>query len=167
MELFWEAFDVSSKRSELDSTQAEIARLEEASAASRKRLGDQTKSFRKVPDPEKLATFGGLLKAYQSEIDQLTRRSRYSEVAFLALYKALHDAPDPAPLLRQASQDRTAVARLEAEASKLRRDVEEYEAEFATLKNQDITIRELEEKLQEYETNIEKITKPPLAIRIS
>ena len=39
---------------------------------------------------------------YQSEIDNVTRRTKYSESSFLALYKVLADAPDPAPLFEAA-----------------------------------------------------------------
>ena len=40
--------------------------------------------------------------AYQGEIDNLTKRSKVSESAFLSLYKLLAEAPDPFPLLDAA-----------------------------------------------------------------
>jgi homeobox protein cut-like len=40
--------------------------------------------------------------AYQTEIDNLTKRSKSAESAFLNLYKVLADAPDPYPLLEAA-----------------------------------------------------------------
>jgi hypothetical protein len=40
--------------------------------------------------------------AYQTEIDNLTKRSKTSENAFLNVYKALAEAPDPYPLLEGA-----------------------------------------------------------------
>jgi hypothetical protein len=40
--------------------------------------------------------------AYQTEIDNLTKRSKASESAFLSVYKVLADAPDPYPLLEAA-----------------------------------------------------------------
>ena len=40
--------------------------------------------------------------AYQTEIDNLTKRSKISENAFLSLYKKLAEAPDPYPLLEAA-----------------------------------------------------------------
>jgi hypothetical protein len=40
--------------------------------------------------------------AYQSEIDNLTRRSKVAENAFLSVYKLLAEAPDPYPLLDAA-----------------------------------------------------------------
>ena len=40
--------------------------------------------------------------AYQTEIDNLTKRSKASENAFLSVYKVLAEAPDPYPLLEAA-----------------------------------------------------------------
>jgi hypothetical protein len=63
--------------------------------------------FKKQPDDnEKFNSIKVLLKAYQGEIDSLTRRSKMSETSFLNLYKLLSDAPDPYPLL-DAAVDQT------------------------------------------------------------
>jgi hypothetical protein len=43
-----------------------------------------------------------LALAYQTEIDNLTKRSKTSENAFLNVYKGLAEAPDPYPLLEAA-----------------------------------------------------------------
>lgn len=40
--------------------------------------------------------------AYQTEIDNLTKRSKTAENAFLNVYKVLAEAPDPYPLLEAA-----------------------------------------------------------------
>ncbi len=40
--------------------------------------------------------------AYQTEIDNLTKRSKTSDNAFLHAYKLLAEAPDPYPLLEVA-----------------------------------------------------------------
>ena len=40
--------------------------------------------------------------AYQTEIDNLTKRSKSAENAFLNAYKVLAEAPDPYPLLEAA-----------------------------------------------------------------
>lgn len=51
--------------------------------------------FRSLSDLEKINKMGLLLKQYQEEIDRLTLRSKFSENAFLAVYKLLSNAPDP------------------------------------------------------------------------
>lgn len=56
----------------------------------------------------------GQVRAFKSEIDALTTRSRFAEGAFLNLYKLLREAPDPAvavQALAEAAKD--AVAALE------------------------------------------------------
>jgi homeobox protein cut-like len=76
--------------------------------------------FKKIPEAEKPNAFKQLLKgvciikhpstlsahlisvAYQTEIDNLTKRSKASENAFLHVYKVLAEAPDPYPLLEAA-----------------------------------------------------------------
>ena len=42
------------------------------------------------------------MTAYQTEIDNLTKRSKTAENAFLNVYKVLAEAPDPYPLLEAA-----------------------------------------------------------------
>jgi hypothetical protein len=41
-------------------------------------------------------------EAYQTEIDNLTKRAKVAENAFLSAYKVLAEAPDPYPLLEAA-----------------------------------------------------------------
>jgi homeobox protein cut-like len=41
-------------------------------------------------------------EAYQLEIDNLTKRAKAAENAFLNVYKVLAEAPDPYPLLEAA-----------------------------------------------------------------
>ena len=59
----------------MDGQAAAISEAKEASIASRKNLTEQTKNFKKMPDLEKLATFGNILKSYQVEVDRLTSRA--------------------------------------------------------------------------------------------
>jgi hypothetical protein len=55
--------------------------------SQRKLLAESTKEFRKMTDAEKIVTVKDLIKAYQTEIDTLTKRARMSDGAFFALYK--------------------------------------------------------------------------------
>ncbi|CAH3149796.1 unnamed protein product [Porites lobata] len=99
-----------------------------------------------------------LLKSFQAEIDALSKRSKASETAFLSIYKKLVDVPDPLPLLEQSVIQQQKVAKLqdyEIENKQLRETLEEYNTEFAEVKNQEVTINRLKEKLREYEEKIE------------
>ncbi|KAG6622582.1 protein casp-like [Phytophthora cinnamomi] len=144
---FWKAFDLDSKRVLLDSQGSTMKSEKDASVRSRKKLAETTKHFRRLAtDADKAAGAGPLLKAYQEEIDHLTRRAKFSENAFFQLYKGLYAAPDPAPALALVASS-SGTDDLTEENRKLKRELKEYEAEFATLKNQDITIRNLEEQV--------------------
>lgn len=144
---FWKAFDLDSKRVVLDSQGSTMKSDKDASVRSRKKLAESTKQFRKLSsDADKAAGAGPLLKAYQEEIDHLTRRAKFSENAFFQLYKGLYAAPDPAPALAVVASS-SGNDEMAEENRKLKRELKEYEAEFATLKNQDITIRNLEEQV--------------------
>lgn len=94
-----------------------------------------------------------LLKAYQGEIDALTRRSKTSETSFLNVYKLLSDAPDPYPLLDAAVDQTVKVAEarmLESELSRLRE-------ENADLKKQVAESSSLEDKRKKAEAKVDQI----------
>lgn len=55
--------------------------------------------FKKASADEKLNLFNSLLKAYQEEVDNLTKRAKFGENAFLNIYQKLYEAPDPYPAL--------------------------------------------------------------------
>lgn len=55
--------------------------------------------FKKASAEEKLNSFNSLLKGYQEEVDNLTKRAKFGENAFLNIYQKLYEAPDPFPAL--------------------------------------------------------------------
>ncbi|KAG0701320.1 hypothetical protein DFH29DRAFT_1000288 [Suillus ampliporus] len=119
----------------LDTQGIEIVDNQKESVPGCKQLADRTKEFKKIPDDEKLNSFKGLLKTYQTEIDNLTKRSKVSENAFLNVYKVLAEAPDPYPLL-EAAVDQAVKATeayvLEAEVSRLCTENAELRQSFST-----------------------------------
>mmetsp|Transcript_14221 Transcript_14221/g.19818 ORF Transcript_14221/g.19818 Transcript_14221/m.19818 type:complete len:656 (-) Transcript_14221:1343-3310(-) len=156
----WKAINLESRKNELDSQATEIANFKDASLESRKKLAEQTKNFRKVPDEEKIKNFGSLLKLYQEEIDKLTKRSKFSENCFLTMYKLLADAPDPIIGLAAAleeSQKSSKVGELDLENRKLRTELEEFRKEFQEVQNQEVTIRRLEDKIADYQSKMDQI----------
>jgi len=152
---FWKAFDLDSKRLVLDTQGNAMKTEKESSLKSRKKLAETTKTFRKLGDPDKISAVGGLLRAYQEEVDNLTKRAKYAENAFFMLYKGLFAAPDPVPSLEAAMDLK--VSEIEEQNKKLKRELKEYETEFASLKNQDITIRKLEEQISNFEQEMDNI----------
>ena len=73
------------------------------------------------------------------------------------MYKALYEAPDPTPTIELAVSLRSRIGTLENENSKLVKEIESFSAEFSSLKNQDITIRKLEEKLASMDSSVEDL----------
>ncbi|KAI1205939.1 CASP C terminal-domain-containing protein [Annulohypoxylon truncatum] len=100
----WRNIDLGSLMSALDNTASDIVAFQRDSTVQRKDLAQKTKDFRKLDDATKLTEIKGLLKAYQTFIDLLTNHSKSTNSAFLQVYSALENAPDPYPLL-EASVD--------------------------------------------------------------
>jgi len=83
-----------------------------------------------------------LLKQYQDEIDRLSKRSKYSEASFMDLFKTFQNAPDPVHCLDTLmKQYASTSSESSIEIDKLKSEIEQYDAEFSTLKNQDIKIQ--------------------------
>eukprot|EP00903_Cladosiphon_okamuranus_P005839 g5780.t1 len=152
---FWKEFNLDGRRLQLDKQGLELQDAKDASLTRRKHLAELTKEFRKKPDHDKVSGVQRLVKAYQEEIDALAKRSRASDSAFFSLYKALYEAPDPAQALERMASERPRAAASELEVQKLQAELAEYEEEFSKLKNQDITIRRLEDKIAEFEEGAE------------
>uniref|UniRef100_A0A8C3KN86 Protein CASP n=1 Tax=Calidris pygmaea TaxID=425635 RepID=A0A8C3KN86_9CHAR len=128
---------LSLSKRELDATATILANRQDESEQSRKKLIEQSLSF--------------------SSIDALGKRSKEAEAAFLNVYKRLIDVPDPVPALDLGQQLQLKVQRMhdiETENQKLRETLEEYNKEFAEVKNQEVTIKALKEKIREYEQTL-------------
>jgi len=119
----WAQFQFETRRGTLDKQSIEIADLQDGSVISRKALADATRTFKKSFTGSGGGTnasykpFSALLKEYQAEIDRLTARAKFSESAFLELYKALDPLPDPVPFLQRGVEDGNLVAELQQRMS--------------------------------------------------
>ncbi|TYK14218.1 protein CASP [Cucumis melo var. makuwa] len=76
-----------------------VAENQENSQKNRRKLAESTRDFKKAQPEEKLNLFSSLLKSYQEEVDNLTKRAKFGENAFLNIYQKLYEAPDPYPAL--------------------------------------------------------------------
>ena len=70
---------------------------------SRKILIELIRDFKRDNSEEVRSAVGPLVKAFQNEVDSLSRRSKTSEKAFFDIYKQLVDVADPTPILDQVS----------------------------------------------------------------
>ncbi|KAF7979865.1 hypothetical protein HWV62_40631 [Athelia sp. TMB] len=155
----WKDINLAELQKTLDAQGVEVVQNQKESVLGRKSLADRTKEFKKIPDEGKLTAIKGLVKAYQSEIDSLTKRSKVSENAFLGIYKVLAEAPDPYPLLEAAVDQTVKVAearelegelqRLRAENADFRKRIAEVSAIESAKKKADVKIEQLEHKMEE------------------
>ncbi len=104
----------------------ELRELKTASITGRKRLNDVTKSFRSKTKEEQLLMSTDLLTAYQEEVDQLSRRSKFAEMAFFSLYKSLSEAPDPCNAIDALINMVTSTSSHQLEIEKLRGELSEF-----------------------------------------
>ncbi|KAM1457278.1 hypothetical protein ACFX13_035332 [Malus domestica] len=79
-------FDLEKEKSVLDEQGLRIAENQENSQKNRRKLAESTRDFKK-PSLEE--------KGYQEEVDNLTKRAKFGENAFLNIYQKLYEAPDP------------------------------------------------------------------------
>lgn len=146
----WARVDLSAERHvALDQQGLEMADNQEKSAEGREALKEVVRQFRTVPTEERPARIGGVIRAFQAEIDALTRRQSSAETAFLSLYRSLDDAPDPLPVLQHAASVMRDLQAKVAEMDGLKQQLADYDKEFLLLKNQDATIRRLQQQLRD------------------
>nr|XP_046169835.1 homeobox protein cut-like 1 [Oncorhynchus gorbuscha] len=154
---YWKRFDLQQLQRELDATAAQLANRQDESEQSRKKLIDQSRDFKKSTPEDVRKQVAPLLKSFQGEIDALSKRSKEAEGSFLNIYKTLIDVPDPVPVLELGQQLQLKLQRMhdiETENLKLRETLEDYNKEFTEVKNQEVTIKALKEKIRDYEQSL-------------
>ena len=122
--------------------------------------------------------FNSLLKGYQEEVDNITKRAKFGENAFLNIYQKLYEAPDPFPALASIAvilrtslknclndmqlnllfdvfqEQERKLSEVESENRKMKVELEEFRTEATHLKNQQSTIRRLEERNRQLEQQV-------------
>ncbi|KAJ2003920.1 hypothetical protein GGI02_002909 [Coemansia sp. RSA 2322] len=151
---YWRSVNLSELLRELDSAGLAMVENQKTSLQERRQLAEKTKEFRGVADDLKAGAFKPLLRAYQSEIDGLTKRMKFAESSFLQLFKALSEAPDPEPFIAGLVEERAAEAargrggsREEEErmrADGLQRQVDALRADVAGAVREQVAQRERE-----------------------
>ncbi|XP_059455364.1 protein CASP [Corylus avellana] len=156
---FWKDFDLEKEKIVLDEQGLRIAENQENSQKNRRKLAENTRDFKKASPEEKLNLFNSLLKGYQEEVDNLTKRAKFGENAFLNIYQKIYEAPDPYPVLASVAEQDLKLSELESENRKMKVELEEFRTEATHLKNQQATIRRLEERNRQLEQQMEEKVK--------
>jgi homeobox protein cut-like len=154
----WKDVALPSLQKSMDTTALEVVELQKEHMIGRKKLAEQTRDFKRLPDDTaKLASIKGLLKAYQQEIDSLTRRSQRSESTFLNVYKLLAEVPDPYPLLEAAIAQTIQVqeaATLKTQLTELREENQSLHAEIKALKSAEEGRKKAESRVSSLEEKV-------------
>ncbi|CAI9113612.1 OLC1v1014245C1 [Oldenlandia corymbosa var. corymbosa] len=162
---YWKDFDLEKERALLDEQGLRIAENQENSQKNRRKLAESTRDFKKASNEEKLSLFNSLLKGYQEEVDNLTKRAKFGENSFLTIYQKIYEAPDPYPVLASIAEKDLKLSELESENRKMKVELEEFRTEATHLKNQQATIRRLEERTRQLEQQMEEKVKEIVEIK--
>lgn len=162
---FWKDFDLEKEKAVLDEQGLRIAENQENSQKNRRKLAESTRDFKKASAEEKLSLFNSLLKGYQEEVDNITKRAKFGENAFLNIYQKLYEAPDPYPALASIAEQDLKLSELESENRKMKVELEEFRTEATHLKNQQATIRRLEERNRQLELQMEDKVKETVEMK--
>ena len=100
------------------------------------------------------ATTLRILRSFQQEVDELTRRARAAEAAFMGVYRDVFELPDAAPYLESAQMAQAQLESLRTTHAATAAELEEYREESATIRNQTLTVRKLEEKVRALENEL-------------
>ncbi|PPQ89695.1 hypothetical protein CVT25_014096 [Psilocybe cyanescens] len=156
----WKDVNLTELQKTLDKQGVELVDNQKESIVGRKALAEKTKEFKKIPEEEKLNAFKGLLKAYQTEIDSLTKRSKASDNAFLHVYKVLAEVPDPYPLLEAAVDQTVKVAEAmehESELQKLREENAELKKRVNDFSSVENAKKKLEAKVEQLDQRMDAL----------
>lgn len=151
-------------KSTIKQYQMEIDNLTKRSKASETAFSSIHQSLSEVPDPSSLlATALEQIQSQKTQITQLLRTvdEVNREMANMETNYQKEISQLKSSKSEQASSGGMSKAERE-ELVQLRREVAEYEVEFRSLKNQDITIRKLEAKIAELQTAGEEELKQQL-----
>ncbi|PWY99863.1 hypothetical protein BCV70DRAFT_237727 [Testicularia cyperi] len=166
----WKDINLAELQQQLISVAPALIEAQKLAVINRKNLADQTRDFKKQPDENKLESVKPLLKAYQAEIDALTKRSKAAENAFLNVHSAISTAPDPYPFLEVVIDQAASLtdldvvkqenAGLKQQLAQLKDDASQKDTDESEKKSLYNRIRQLEEgfeaRVQERSAAIEK-----------
>jgi len=158
---WWKDFDLHDFQVSTEKVVEENTNRADASIVSRKELMTSLKALMKTikeKHPDVKPAVAPFIKVVQKEIDSLTKRSTGCEAEFFKIYKKISEIPDPQNALMQAEAHQKKNHKLndlEIENAKLRDTLAEYHKEFAEVKNQGVTIKNLREKVKSLEKESE------------
>lgn len=157
---FWQGFNLPQVQQGLDEVATQITARQDESDNSRKILIDLIRDFKKDNTEEIRSAVGPLVKAFQNEVDALSRRSKSSEKAFFDIYKQLVDVADPSPILdstlERLTKQSSKLQDYEIEVQQLRETLGDYNVQMQELKAKEKKLSELQNMVAQYDRNIDE-----------
>eukprot|EP00092_Neocalanus_flemingeri_P029576 GFUD01032122.1.p1 GENE.GFUD01032122.1~~GFUD01032122.1.p1 ORF type:complete len:685 (-),score=272.26 GFUD01032122.1:168-2222(-) len=155
----WQEFNLTGTQKLLDELATEITTKQDGSDVSRKQLIDLIRGFKKSNSEETRLVVAPLLKSFQNEIDSLSKRSKSAEKAFFDIYKKFCDIADPVPTLEYCMENMKNLQRLqdlEIENNQFRETLADYNKEITDYKEKTKNLKDVEDKLERQEKNMEE-----------
>ena len=153
----WQEFDLTGTQKLLDELATEITTRQDESDTSRKLLIELIRNFKKSNSEETRLIVAPLLKSFQNEIDNLSKRSKSAEKSFFDIYKKFFDIADPVPTLEYCMENIKNLQKLqdlEIETAQLRETLTDCNKEITEYKEKLKNLKDIESK---YKTQEEKM----------
>lgn len=136
----WKEIGLPTIQSNLEQLCPTLIEAQKDALLSRKKLAEQTREFKKLSSDSQPEAIKPLLKAYQSEIDSLTKRAKAAENAVLSVKDRLQGASDPYPIFELVLEQTAVMGDIDA----LRDQLKGLQSANSNLESQIASIPSLE-----------------------
>ncbi|CAG9535177.1 unnamed protein product [Cercopithifilaria johnstoni] len=123
-------------------------------SVARQQLITESKNYYDCADKQSRKAVSPLIKAFQKEYDRVTERAKAAEAGLIFVCRAFTSVCDPSPYLEQVSTLLGELVRLysvDEQVRNLTKQLNELQEEYGDLRNQDLTVRQLRERVEEME----------------
>ena len=113
------------------------------------------REFKKDKDETVRSAVAPLVKAFQNEVDNLSKRSKAAEKAFFNAYKCVTDISDPVPVLLSAIEAQKGLAKVGVKNASMSRSFK-LKTSSVQVADMEIEIKQLRETIQDYNQEIQE-----------
>ena len=143
----------------------DIVARQESSNEARAKLKAVTDEWKALPADDKAAGAVKVIKAYQGEVNALTRRARAVESSFSTVFSDFAAAVDPVPALQAGTDAASTAADLQRSLTAARAEVSATDEELQGLANQEVTIRRLTERVEQLSAQLDSRVAEAVSLR--
>ncbi|KAL4003042.1 CUT domain family protein [Acanthocheilonema viteae] len=150
----WSQIDFEHLQKKLNEEVQAIDVRENQCRVARQQLITESKNYYDCADKQSRKAISPLIKAFQKEYDRATERAKAAEAGLIFVWRAFTSVCDPSPYLEQVSTLVRELVRLDSvdeQVRNLTKQLNELQEEYGDLRNQDLTVRQLKERMKEME----------------